>query len=92
MLGPDRRELAAVFTGGARGGTLARAAIASLVPVEAARWPWPTFAVNVVGAFLLGYFTGSYTTFSTWTLETHRSARNPSGGSPPSTSSPASCL
>jgi CrcB protein len=166
MPGPDRRELAAVFAGGARG-TLARAAIASLVPVEAARWPWPTFAVNVVGAFLLGYFTtrllerqplssyrrsllgtglcgglttfstmqvetlqmiehhhyllasvyaavsvaaglgavspnvrllagtaavGSYTTFSTWTLETHRSARNPSGGSPPSTSSPASCL
>jgi CrcB protein len=22
-----------------------------------AEWPWPTFAVNVAGAFLLGYFT-----------------------------------
>ena len=21
------------------------------------RWPWPTFGVNIVGAFLLGYFT-----------------------------------
>ena len=21
------------------------------------RWPWPTFTVNIVGAFLVGYFT-----------------------------------
>jgi CrcB protein len=52
MPGQDRRELAAVFAGGALG-TAARAA---LVPVEAGRWPWSTFAVNIVGAFLVGYF------------------------------------
>ena len=55
MPGQDRRELAAVFAGGALG-TLARAALATLVPVEAGRWPWSTFAVNIVGAFLVGYF------------------------------------
>jgi CrcB protein len=55
MPGQDRRELAAVFAGGALG-TLARAAFATLVAVEAGRWPWSTFAVNIVGAFLVGYF------------------------------------
>lgn len=55
---PDRdyRELAAVFVGGALG-TLARAGLSSLVAADPTRWPWPTFAVNIVGAFLLGYFT-----------------------------------
>ena len=53
---PDRRMVAAVFTGGAVG-TLARAALSSAFPLPAAQWPWPTFTVNVVGAFLLGYFT-----------------------------------
>jgi CrcB protein len=48
--------LAAVFVGGAVG-TLARAALSSAYPLPAAEWPWPTFVVNVVGAFLLGYFT-----------------------------------
>jgi CrcB protein len=24
---------------------------------EPGHWPWPTFIVNIVGAFLLGYFT-----------------------------------
>jgi CrcB protein len=56
MPGQDRRELAAVFAGGALG-TGARAALATLAPTDPARWPWPTFAVNIVGAFLLGYFT-----------------------------------
>ena len=56
LLGHDRRELAAIFVGGAIG-TLARAALASWLPTEPAEWPWPTFAVNIVGAFLLGYFT-----------------------------------
>jgi fluoride exporter len=53
---PDYRELAAVFVGGALG-TLARAGLSSLVVADATRWPWPTFTVNIVGAFLVGYFT-----------------------------------
>ncbi len=52
----DGRELAAVFVGGALG-TLARAGLAVLAAPEPGHWPWPTFIVNVVGAFLLGYFT-----------------------------------
>jgi fluoride exporter len=51
----DRREIAAIFAGGALG-TLARAALAEAFPQPAAAWPWPTFAVNIVAAFLLGYF------------------------------------
>jgi fluoride exporter len=56
MLSSDGRVLAAVFVGGALG-TVARAALESLAEPDPARWPWPTFVVNVVGAFLLGYFT-----------------------------------
>jgi len=52
----DRRELTAVFLGGALG-TVARAVLGMLATPDPARWPWPTFVVNVVGAFLLGYFT-----------------------------------
>jgi CrcB protein len=52
----DGRELAAVFVGGALG-TLARAALEILAAPDPARWPWPTFVANIVGAFLLGYFT-----------------------------------
>ena len=51
----DRREIAAIFAGGALG-TLARAALAEGFPHSATAWPWPTFAVNVAAAFLLGYF------------------------------------
>ena len=51
----DRREVAAIFVGGALG-TLARAALAQAFPHSATAWPWPTFAVNIVAAFLLGYF------------------------------------
>lgn len=50
----DRRELAAIFAGGALG-TLLRAVLADLFPHAPTSWPWPTFAVNVVAAFLLGY-------------------------------------
>jgi CrcB protein len=53
---PDRRMVAAVFVGGAVG-TLARAVLSSAFPLPAGQWPWPTFGVNVSGAFLLGYFT-----------------------------------
>ena len=52
----DYRELAAVFVGGALG-TLARAALSAVVMREPAGWPWATFIVNIVGAFLVGYFT-----------------------------------
>jgi CrcB protein len=56
VLGQDRREIAAVFVGGALG-TLARAVLATVVVTNPGHWPWPTFVVNIVGAFLLGYFT-----------------------------------
>jgi fluoride exporter len=56
MFSFDGRELAAVFVGGALG-TVARVALATLVAPDPSRWPWPTFIVNIVGAFLLGYFT-----------------------------------
>jgi CrcB protein len=51
----DRREIAAIFAGGAIG-TLTRAGLAEAFPHSATSWPWPTFAVNIVAAFLLGYF------------------------------------
>ena len=52
----DYRELAAVFAGGALG-TVARTGLSLLVTVDPGRWPWSTFTVNIVGAFLVGYFT-----------------------------------
>jgi CrcB protein len=51
----DGREMAAIFVGGALG-TLLRAALAEAFPHPATDWPWPTFTVNIVAAFLLGYF------------------------------------
>lgn len=56
MPGRDYRELAAVFIGGALG-TAARAGLETLAAPDPTRWPWPTFAVNIVGALLVGYFT-----------------------------------
>src|SRR3954452_8415367 len=55
MFSFDGRELAAVFVGGALG-TLARAALETFAASHPGRWPWPTFTVNIVAAFLLGYF------------------------------------
>ena len=52
----DRRELLAIFLGGALG-ALARAGLGRAVPVHDGQWPWPTFVVNVVAALALGYFT-----------------------------------
>jgi len=52
---PDARELAAIFAGGCAG-ALARAGLAEAVAPEPAHWPWATFAANVAGAFLLGWF------------------------------------
>jgi CrcB protein len=51
----DWREIAAIFAGGAAG-TLLRAVLAEAFPHPATAWPWPTFAVNIAAAFLLGYF------------------------------------
>ena len=52
----DGREIAAIFAGGFIG-AIARAALADISPADAGQWPWATFIVNVVGAFLLGYVT-----------------------------------
>jgi fluoride exporter len=52
----DRRELAAIFAGGFLG-AIARAELAQALPVDSGQWPWATFIVNILGAFMLGYFT-----------------------------------
>jgi CrcB protein len=51
----DLLELVAIACGGALG-ALCRVGLARALPTSAGQWPWPTFAVNVLGAFLLGYF------------------------------------
>jgi CrcB protein len=50
----DGRELAAIFAGGAAG-ALARVWLSLQFPTAAGSWPWVTFAINVAGAFTLGY-------------------------------------
>jgi CrcB protein len=49
------RKLAAIYAGGVVGALL-RVGLAEAFPPAAGAWPWPTFAVNMVGALLLGYF------------------------------------
>lgn len=51
----DVRELAAIFAGGVVG-AVARVEVERALAVGPHGWPWPTFAVNVVGALMLGYF------------------------------------
>lgn len=51
----ERRELAAIFLGGAAGAML-RAGLVEAAGGGAPAWPWVTFGVNVAGALLLGYF------------------------------------
>jgi CrcB protein len=51
----DGRELTAIFAGGFTG-AIARAGLAELLPADPGSWPWATFAVNIAGAFLLGWF------------------------------------
>jgi CrcB protein len=52
----DRRELVAIYAGGVVG-ALARVGLTqSLSPHDAGSWPWATFAANMAGALLLGYF------------------------------------
>lgn len=50
----DPRELLAIFAGGALG-ALARVALVQSGAAGAPHWPWATFAVNLIGAFLLGW-------------------------------------
>ena len=50
----DLREMAAVFAGGVLG-ALARGAIEQVLSGPPGAWPWPTFAVNLAAAALLGY-------------------------------------
>jgi fluoride exporter len=51
----DRRELGAIFLGGALG-ALVRAGLTEALPDPGVGWPWATFVVNVIGAALLGYW------------------------------------
>lgn len=51
----DRRELGAIFVGGALGALL-RAGLGEVLPAGGVGWPWATFLVNVTGAALLGYW------------------------------------
>lgn len=51
----DRRELGAIFIGGALGALL-RAGLAEALPLPESGWPWATFLVNIAGAALLGYW------------------------------------
>ncbi|WP_374108545.1 CrcB family protein [Isoptericola sp. S6320L] len=50
----DLRLLGLVAVGGAVGSCL-RYAVSLALPAEPGGWPWATFAVNVVGAFALGW-------------------------------------
>jgi CrcB protein len=51
----DLRRLAAIYAGGVIG-ALTRVGLARATPHGPGDWPWGTFAVNMVGALLLGYF------------------------------------
>jgi CrcB protein len=53
--GLDGQELTAVFAGGFIG-ALARGALVEGFGSPHGSWPWPTFAANIAGALLLGYF------------------------------------
>jgi CrcB protein len=56
-MGPrfDIRQLAAIYAGGVLG-ALARVGLAEAAAHGPGEWPWATFAVNMAGALLLGYF------------------------------------
>ncbi len=51
----DPRKLLAIYLGGVVG-ALIRVGLAELAATDPGRWPWATFAVNMAGALLLGYF------------------------------------
>jgi CrcB protein len=47
-------DLVTIFLGGALG-SIVRTALAKGFPIAPGAWPWPTFAVNILGAAVLGY-------------------------------------
>lgn len=51
----DPRELGAIFCGGFIGAVL-RVELVEVMPWKGEGWPWATFAVNIAGALMLGYF------------------------------------
>jgi CrcB protein len=51
----DPRKLAAIYLGGVAG-ALIRVGLAEAASTGAGQWPWATFAVNMIGSLLLGYF------------------------------------
>lgn len=53
--GIDLPELLAIACGGALG-ALVRVGLAQAFPTSAGSWPWGTFAVNMAGALMIGYF------------------------------------
>ncbi len=50
----DRRELTVVFVGGAIG-ALARVGLIEVWPPAPTAFPWLVFAINIAGAFILGF-------------------------------------
>ena len=54
MRRPDRREIAAIFAGGALGALL-RVWLGTAFSGGAPNWPWVTFAINVSGSLALAY-------------------------------------
>jgi fluoride exporter len=51
----DRREIAAIFLGGALGALL-RVSLARSFASAPGAWPWATFTINITGSFALAYF------------------------------------
>lgn len=51
----DPRKLLAIYVGGVVG-ALIRVGLAEAASTGPGQWPWATFAVNMAGALLLGYF------------------------------------
>lgn len=51
----DPRKLLAIYAGGVLG-ALIRVGLAQAASTSPGQWPWATFAVNMAGALLLGYF------------------------------------
>ncbi|MEP7351173.1 MAG: CrcB family protein [Sphingorhabdus sp.] len=47
------KSILLVMSGGALGAAM-RFGLARALPVGAGGWPWPTFAVNVIGGFAMG--------------------------------------
>jgi CrcB protein len=53
------RKLGAIYLGGVVGALL-RVGLSEAFPHPVDAWPWPTFAANLAGAFLIGYFFASF--------------------------------